>query len=305
MKLLRVASIALLASISCFATTAHADPAGALAVRRQPGAILVPYLGDVDMGTTGVGQTTEIVLVVGNEGDAELEITSVTVSSGFNIESSVTGPLFPGYTKALRISCDASSATPGSDPKIGTVGITSTDPTHTDFVVHVLCKVVDGADNGTLEVTDYQGNTVPQGGVLSMDPGESRPVWLYNGGDGQQALTLLPVVVQPAGPITGQYEDTNVLAHGGLPSYFTLSCMNAQEQAITGAFQISIPVQETESSYTFTLNCGDVAVEAGTDAEFPHTGPVGAAWSGAIAIVLMGAGWAFVTVSRRRGVVVR
>ena len=141
------------AAVALLPTAAHAA-GGVLVVSHQPYGTPVLDMGDVDMGTTGVGQQTEVVLVVGNTGDEEIEITSVSVSAGFNIESSVTGPLFPDFTKALRISCDATEATPGSDPLVGTVGITSTNPGDSLFVVHLWCRVVGGAQNGTLAVAD-------------------------------------------------------------------------------------------------------------------------------------------------------
>ena len=135
-----------------------------------------------------------------------------------------------------------------------------------------------------------------------MDPGASSLVWLSNVGEGQQSITLLPVVADPAGPIAGQYVDHNVLAHLGEPVYFSLACVNAQEQPISGAFLIKIPMKETESYFTFSLHCG-VVEAAATEAEMPHTGPAGAAWSGAIAVLLLAAGWGFLVVSRRRTVI--
>jgi sugar lactone lactonase YvrE len=131
----------------------------------------------LDFGTVTVGQTSQTqTVVVANPGTAPLAFTSISVASGFSLQTdcSVDAPLAPGAMCSLHVSFAPSASGPltgiveldsTAAPGVTTIslnGVGQTAATQLGFAANIPNPVANGGNLGAVavEVLDSSGNPV-------------------------------------------------------------------------------------------------------------------------------------------------
>lgn len=250
--------------------------------------------GTLHVGGTTTGIPFHFFLIIDSDGDSPLTIDSVTLPAGFSLYNpfaTPTSPIAPGATASLWIQCDASLAIATGSLVIDAAGSAN------DITATLTCESHDFLFPGMMVTTDA-GAPVANGGSLTVNPGSTETLWIYNEGvsDATELMFLAPTASPATIDMMDYYVGDDVVAYAGIPVYFWVACRDTSQQPVTGDFTISIPVSSWEDYYTFTLHCA--VTDGGSLGNVP-TGSGLTMWGSAIAVLLMAAGASLWLTSRR------
>jgi hypothetical protein len=207
----------------------------------------VPYFIDYTITNTG-------------EPGSQLELSNVTVPSGFTVVQAPAASVGAGQSTILRIRCDATSVGSFS----GLLSFDTNDSDEDPFFFFVTCPVVGSGPPGLLEVwSPAAGGELADGGTLTLTAGATARVWAHDVLGAPAALQLLPVAVAPTGPQVSAWAPGNV---AGSAIYTDLSCADDAGAPLTGTFQVTVEEAVLHMTVHFQLVCsGDLPV-GGSDA---------------------------------------
>lgn len=233
----------------------------------------VPYVIDYTITNTG-------------EPGSQLELSNVTVPSGFTVVQAPAASVQAGQSTTLRIRCDATSVGYHS----GLLSFDTNDSDEDPFWFFVSCAVYGSGPPGLLDLwSQAAGGELADGGTLTLAAGATARVWAHDVLGAPAALQLLPVAVTPTGPQASAWAPGNVV---GSAIYADLSCTDDAGAPLAGTFQVTVEEVVLHMTVHFQLVCsGDLPV-GGSDST--STGI-----RTALALVLLG-GLLLVVARRRR-----